>query len=344
MHFGHPIAQTVQNEAAGDGVVGIKAVARAAVIRVVSSVFLQNVIGAVFETLEGEGGSFVVTLGRVVKHHIQNHFDARLVHCLHHIPKLVHRAKRGLVGAVRGVGREEADGTVTPIVDAQRRILRVKLLHREQLYRSNAQFAQVGNFLHQPRISSPFRWRDSRTGGNGEAAHMQFVDDGVGVAQLERHIPFPIVSAGVYDDAFHGHGAIIAGAHGHLAVVTAGHDRRQRIWVEQDFPAIEAETNGRVMRAIGAVGVNLPRLEAGHEHVPVVEGAVFVGVEAEDTSWVRVIGRVEEQKLNRFAILGEDAEIHSIGVNRCAKGVAGAGVHVIDVTGYSLLVTRYLVG
>jgi hypothetical protein len=41
--------------------------------------------------LKAQGGAFVVTFGRVVKHHIENDFDARLVQGFDHVAKLVDR-------------------------------------------------------------------------------------------------------------------------------------------------------------------------------------------------------------------------------------------------------------
>ena len=45
----------------------------------------------------------------------------------------------------------------------------------------------------------------------GEAAHVQFIDDGVGVGNRWGHISFPVIAAGINHHSTEGLGAIIDG-------------------------------------------------------------------------------------------------------------------------------------
>ena len=73
---------------------------------------IQAVIGGIVDAAKGERGTQVVTLGRVVVDHVENHFEPCRVQRLHHGLELGHDV-RGPEPAIR---RKEPDRVVTPVV------------------------------------------------------------------------------------------------------------------------------------------------------------------------------------------------------------------------------------
>ena len=116
----------------------------------------------------------------------------------------------------------------------------------------------------------------------GEAAHVKLVDDRLGEGPPERQIAFPVVTAGIGDDALHRGGRVVARPARGLAVVAVGNRDGEPVWIEKDLLAIEPETTFRRERSMRAVGINLARLEARDKGMPVVIGAVAFAIERDD--------------------------------------------------------------
>jgi hypothetical protein len=139
MHFRHPVAQAVENHASYHRMVSRQGVAAAAVVGVVDGVFFENVVGFVVNALEIEGRAFVVTLGRVVKHHIQNDLNALFVQGFNHISKLVDRPHGIFARTVAPVGSKKGHGAVAPVIfQPWAHILGIKLVNGQQLYSGDA--------------------------------------------------------------------------------------------------------------------------------------------------------------------------------------------------------------
>ena len=94
-------------------------------------------------------------LGGVVVDHVEDDLDAGAVQRLDHVPELVERAERVGPRAVAGMGREERDRLVAPVVDQpRRRVLLVEGEHRQQLDGGDAEVLQVRDLLDQPGIGA----------------------------------------------------------------------------------------------------------------------------------------------------------------------------------------------
>ena len=111
----------------------------------------------------------------------------------------------------------------------------------------------------------------------GEAADVQLVNDRLGVRPLERHIAFPVVAAGIGDDAFHGDRRVVAAPARGSARVGVGHRDRETIRIEQNLLAVESVTTFRLERSVRPIGVDLARPDTRYKDMPVVIGAVPVG-------------------------------------------------------------------
>ena len=179
---GHPIAQTVQNHLVDNGVVAVEGVAAAAEI-VIIPLRGEQVVNIVVKALEGEEGAPPVALGGVVEHHIQIDLDAPPVGLLNEQLQLVALPVVLGAGGVAGVGGEEADGAVPPVVVQGLPLVLPVVLHLvelengHQLNGVHAQILQIIQLFHQtregPRIGHP--------GGlvPGEAPDVKLVDNQV---------------------------------------------------------------------------------------------------------------------------------------------------------------------
>ena len=67
----------------------------------------------------------LVTFGGVVEHHVENNFDAGVVHGLHQLLELTHLLTVGTIRRVGSVGRAEGHGLIAPQVQ--------KLLSRKRV-------------------------------------------------------------------------------------------------------------------------------------------------------------------------------------------------------------------
>ena len=128
VHLTDPIPEAIENHAADYGVIGVKRIPGAAVIRIPRAVRLKNVVAAVVQAAEAQRRSVVASFCSVVEDHIENDLDSRSMQRLYHVAKLVHWAKPISARTVGFVRRKKRDRRVTPIVDESRRtILSVKL-------------------------------------------------------------------------------------------------------------------------------------------------------------------------------------------------------------------------
>jgi len=80
----------------------------------------------------------------------------------------------------------------------------------------------------------------------------------------------------------------------------------------------------RLVWSVGAVGINLSRLEAGDEGVPVVVAAVGRWVQRDGARRAGVIDAVEEEQFQCGGVAGEDAEVDAAGEDGCAQRATGA--------------------
>ena len=114
VHLLDPVAETVDDHAADDGMVGVERVAAAAVVGIARAVLLEDVVRAVVQPAEAQRRPGVVAFRGVVEHDVENDLDAGAVQRLDHVAKFVHRAERVLARAVGLVRREERDRLHSP--------------------------------------------------------------------------------------------------------------------------------------------------------------------------------------------------------------------------------------
>ena len=172
---------------------GVQGVAAAGIVHgVARMLWRQPVIDRVVHSAKTQGGAELIALGGVVVDHIENHLDARRVQSSYHAFEFAHRMASGRIARVGG---EIADGAVTPVV-AQAPVQQVALVHkivdRQQLHCGHAQRLEV--IHHRPTGQTgigPTQMRRHVGMAHGEAAHVQFVDQGVAPGDARRSVIAP---------------------------------------------------------------------------------------------------------------------------------------------------------
>ena len=215
----------------------------------------------------------------MVEDDVEDDFDAGAVQRLDHVAELVEDVERPARELIRVMRREERDRLVAPVVDAAcRRLLRIELEHRQELDGGDAQVLEVRNLFDQARRrcrASPAETPE--LGWLREAAHVQLVDDRLGERPSAAARRLPSRSApGSATTLFIALGGVGAGPAPRPAVVGVGNRDGEPVRIEQHLLAVEPQTAFRRERPVGPVAVDLPGLEARHEGMPVVIGAVRV--------------------------------------------------------------------
>ena len=117
----------------------------------------------------------------MVVHHVENDLDARPVQRLDHLLEFAHLLAVVTAGAVAGVGGEEVQRVVTPIVAqpgvGQMTEMRQEVMHWHQFDRSDVNRAQMGDGsgMRQTGVGSAQFLRNLRM-QTGESPNVQFVD------------------------------------------------------------------------------------------------------------------------------------------------------------------------
>src|SRR5262249_54984728 len=116
-----PVPQAVADEAAHHRVVRVERVAGAGVIRIARAVLLEEVVPPVVGASKAERRSPVLTFRRMVVHDVQDDLEPGTMERLDEVPELIDGTERVTPRAVAGVGSEERDRGIAPVVDQARR-------------------------------------------------------------------------------------------------------------------------------------------------------------------------------------------------------------------------------
>src|SRR4029077_9296546 len=85
VHLPNPIAETVHDHPADNGIVAVEGVAGAGVLGVAGAVRLKDVIEIVRQSTKAQGWPVLLTLGGVVEHHVENDLDTPSMERFHHV-------------------------------------------------------------------------------------------------------------------------------------------------------------------------------------------------------------------------------------------------------------------
>ncbi len=160
--------------------VAVQRIAAAAEI-VIIPVGRQHIVNLIVKALKAEGWPVLISLRRVIKDYIQNHFNPVFVKLPDKLLKLrslpVVLFGRDIVG-IRG---KKSNGIIPPVVKEPVAVLLpgihglVKCKNRHQLYCVDSQLLQIRNLLFQTGKGPPML--HSRGGMLGKAPYMKLIDN-----------------------------------------------------------------------------------------------------------------------------------------------------------------------
>ena len=145
----------------------------------------------------------------------------------------------------------------------------------------------------------------------GEAAHVHLVNDGPGGRPVQGRVAFPIVGAGIDDDAFHGRRRVIALDARRFTAIVLGNNHAAAIGIQENLVGIKPHSARRIERPLDAIAIELPGLHIRDEYVPVMVGAVRRRVDRNHARGHSVVFAVEENQLHAGSAARIDAEIHA---------------------------------
>src|SRR5262245_42519541 len=126
-----------------------------------------------------------------------------------------------------------------------------------------------------------------------ESTNMHLVNYGLRRGPLQWSVAFPIIGLRINHYALHCLGSIVLFPGGGLSAVASWNNHCAAIRVEQYFRWIKARTGLWIESALNPITINLSRLEARHEHVPVVISTVGGGIDSNYSRRTCIIHTIE---------------------------------------------------
>ena len=322
VHLLDPVAQRVHDQGQHLGMAGVEGVAGAGVVHVEAPVGVHRpVVGVVVEAPERQRRAHVVALGGVVVDDVQDHLDPGRVEVADHRLELAHLLAPGPGGGVAGLGGEEADRVVAPVVGQphlDQVVLGHELVDRQQLQGGHAEALEVGHHRVRAhgREAAPLVRRHVRV-PHGEPAHVGLVDDRVRPGHVRAAVLAP--REGVVDHHRPGHvraRVAVVGVQVVAADPVAEHRLvpvdhpldGPRVGVEQELGRVAARPPLRVVGAVDPEAVALAGADLGHVAVPGVGGDLGQAQPPLDP------GLVEQGQVDGVGPLGEDGEVGALAV------------------------------
>ncbi len=262
---------------------------------------------------------------------IQDDLDPGRVQDLDHALELVDVT----AGRVSHVGREKADGVVSPIVSQalfhQMAVVH-KGMHRHELHGRDAQTLQMLDYRRagQTGIGPAQLGRDIGM-ACGESLYVQLVDDGFMPWRSRRMIVVP-GERGIDDAAFGHIGGIVAPIHGQILIGMADPVAEQvvvpaqssaqflRVGIDQELLGVETMTAGGLVGAVHPVAIEQTGAGFGQVAVPDLVGLL----RHRDSLRLTPAACVEDAQLNLLGVLAEQGEIHPPSVPGCPQWVRTA--------------------
>lgn len=241
----------MQDPFAADRVVAVDGIAASAVVAVVGSIGIEDVVDGVFEAFHREYRTSFASFAGVVEDHIEDDFDACFMKFPHQSFELMDLGTgliRVRVASMRG---KECKRIVAPVVLVLEglpvEVQDWEFMDRQEFDGRHTEVFDVGDFLDSSEVGSrlghPARWVF------GQACKMHFVDNRVLDRDFRWSIALPVESV-VDRDAFWGPDDAIGGC---LKVSSKG----VAIGVDQARIAIEPQP---VFGSEGSIGLEMVQL------------------------------------------------------------------------------------
>ena len=294
---------------------------------------LEQIVGPVLQPSKRDRRSQAIAFCRVIEHDVENDLDVCFVQGFDHISEFVDRIAALQADTVPAMWCEIAHRIVSPVIRGARTrrsgraiiqdILFVELLNGQQLDGGDPQLLKVGDLFDQAVVRA--RVLDTRRGVLGETTHVHFIDHRFVERMLERCVALPVIVARIDDDALFRAGAVVLSTLGLFAGPVRPIDDLACIRVQQDLVGVEAMPHVWSIGTIHSVGIDLPRGQAMHENVPIVERAMYSRVERDRMAGLGVVKAIEQQQFNGRGVPGKERKVHALRIYSCAERVGTSG-------------------
>ncbi len=197
VHLLNPIAQAVADELQHVRLDDVEGVAGAGEVVIVARLIEDEaIIAGVVEALERKERAEVVALAGVVVNHVEDDLETGAMQRLHHLFELGHLLPAHPAAGVAGLGREEAEGLIAPVIGQpalDEMAVEDELMHRQQLNRCHTQRVEIVEHrrARQPEVRSAQRGRHLWM-ARRESFHVRFVDDALRERGARRAVCLPI--------------------------------------------------------------------------------------------------------------------------------------------------------
>ena len=300
-----PMPEAVEYHLADDGVVTIHRVAATGKVLVAAAAVVQHVIHPVFQPFETEGGAEMISFARVIKHHVQDDLDPRLVQCLHHLLEFDDLGTRRGIRGISAVRRKERHRVITPVIGSREMlphdVPNGKFMDRHQFHGGDPQGFQVRDLLDQTEVGP--RVLDIAGGALCKSTDMCFVNDGFGQIAIQMSVTLPIEVL-IDHHAFRGpDDTVVAG------LKRTG--QRLRIGIDQACSSIEELAGLRIVRSIHLQMVQLPVGHSRDEETPDVAPAIGLRVEGNNLFRFAVVDAIVQQQSHGGGRAAEDNKLHT---------------------------------
>ena len=303
--------------------VAVDRVAAAAEI-IVLSLRRQQIVNIVVKALEGKEGSLLVAFRRVVEHHVQIHLYAVLLESPDEIFQLIALPVILPPGGIAGVGREKADGVVSPVVVQLLPIHHPVILHLvklkdgHQLHGVDSQLQEIGQLLQKSRKGAGVL----HAGGTVlcKAPDVEFIDDEILHGNQGRPGGLPVKVV-----LHHSGPVVLAVGRGLSPLALSCH--RLGIGVQQIAVFVKNQSLFRLVGTVHPVGIlKLLDIQLEHNHGIYVANAVVPG-KGQHRKGVRR-SPVKQQQLNRGRSPGVHGKVHAAGNGRSPIDLVKPRAHV----------------
>ena len=192
---GGPVPEGAYDQLLYHRMVAVHGIPAAAEI-IIISVRRQHIVYVVVKALEGKAGTVFISLGRMVKDHVQEAFDAVVVEGPDQRFQLIALPVVFRFPSVAGVGSKEADRVIAPVIHHLFSVHHAAVLHlvklkdRHQLHSGDPQLLQIWDLFHDPGKGAGA----GNAGANMlcEPAHMHLIDHQILHGDLRKGLRAPV--------------------------------------------------------------------------------------------------------------------------------------------------------
>ena len=224
----------------------------------------------------------------------------------HHLLEFKPQLFGMLSARILGMRREEIQRHIAPVVA----FLRVALKNRHQLDNRHSEFLEIRDLFYETGVGAGARWVDAGVGILGEAFHVKFVDDSIGL-MIRRPISRPVECQSVIDQHSQRRAASIGPfPHRQVPVKAVREENALRVWIKENLLGVKTVEFRKALARDG-VGVKASRgnLRDGDAAMPDSPRLVTQEIQLDPQKRVHQIGWRVHQKSDAVRVFRVNGKV-----------------------------------